>query len=76
MCGEGASPPPDPAELESCVNALFEVRSALTLNDFCSSSPNESRLSLAEAITGFADSWDTPASTSPECDDTPAYFEL
>ena len=75
MCGEGASPPPDPDELQACVGSLFAVRSAATLIDVCWSSPNEDGLSLGQAITDFADAYGTTATISPECEDTPAYFE-
>ena len=73
MCREGFVDPLGPDEIESCAGSLFEPRGAITLIDFCRNSPSEQTMSLGEALTGFASAY-TTATTSPECEDAPAYF--
>jgi len=73
LCRTGALEPAmsDP---QACIASWLAPRGAPTFADFCASSAASATLSLTEALTSFAATYDARVTIDPGCDQVRAYY--
>jgi hypothetical protein len=75
LCANGAAPNGPTDDVEGCAQSWTAPRGAITFADYCSWSLQPSTRSLAEAVAGFASTYDATVVSSVECDDIPAVMQ-